>query len=174
MFKQKLVLPVGLDLIKCLGEGWKIKEEDRSLFALTLTEIEIDNLLFETCLREGETRIAGEENFRRLKEKPDFIPLGSNACFGFWEDYMTKKQYSVLEWIYQTHQEVFDTDPKLYFFGTIFLDPSGYRSVLYLYRDDDGWHRDYNWLDLDWLVGCLSVVVQVSPDGLDSSDFWIL
>ncbi|MDO8524727.1 MAG: hypothetical protein Q7R99_03830 [bacterium] len=154
---DKLILTKTLnpeELIKLLGEGWEIVEEDpRSL----LTEVEVSKFLFMTCLREGENRITGEEKLRRLKEMSGFIPFGGNVFRGLWEDYQAKKENSILEFLYKTQEVSFMDFP-----GTVLRSPDGDRSILYLYRVDDGdWHWYYDWLDSRWhayypSVGCAS------------------
>lgn len=140
-----------------LGKGWAFwkgpadgngltGEEDFDPRSRALTEINIARLRFETCLREGESSIKGEEKIRRLKEMADFIRLGGNAFLGFWEDYQANKENSALEWIYRTRKISFIDFPD-----DILRSPNGSRSILYLFRDDVGkWSWLVNWLDGGW------------------------
>lgn len=165
----KSFLTKPFDLAGFLGKGWAIwkgpidgdglsGEEDVDLRSLTFTEIEFAKFLFETCLKEGETSITGEEKIRRLKEeKPNFIRFGGNVFLGLWEDYQANKENSILEWIYRNFKIRFMDFP-----GLILRNPSGNRKILGLRRDGDGrWYRRYGWLDNQWnaddpSAGCAS------------------
>ncbi len=152
---SKLILTKPFSPIEFIGKGWEIIEEDPR--SLALKEIEVDKFIFETCLREGEIRITGEEKLFRLKEKSDFIPLGSNAFIGLWENYKANKEKSILEWLFLNKGIKFMDFP-----GTILRSPDGYRNVLYLYRNDGGsWNWNFSWLYDVWhasdpSVGCAS------------------
>lgn len=143
-----------------IGKGWTIwkgpadgdgltGEEDFDPRSRALTEIDITWLRFETCLREGESSIKGEEKIRRLKEMPDFIRLGGNAFLGFWEDYQANKENSALEWIYRAHKIRFIDFPD-----DILRSPGGSHYVLCLYRGGGGeWGWGVGWPDVGWDVG---------------------
>jgi len=151
---------------KFIGEGWSVwrgpadgdglsGEEDVDVRSLSLTEIETSALLFETCLKEGDSRITREEKLRRLKEKPEYIRLGGNVFLGLWLDYQANKENSILENLYRTKGIKF-----LDFFGLVLRNPNGYRSVLSLFRYDDGlWGWSYSWLDVGWHAGYPSALL---------------
>ena len=165
---KKLLLTKLFDPAKFLDKGWTTwkgpsdgdglsGDEDVDPRSLAFSEIEVGKFLFETCLEEGEKRIAGEEKFRRLKERPDFIRFGGNVFLALWEDYQANKKSSILEWLYQTQKVSF-----MDFFGTILRGPHGSRIVLYLCRCDGGrWRWSSGWLGHVWAacypsVGCAS------------------
>jgi len=145
-----------------IGKDWRIwrgpiggdgltGEKDTDPRSQDIAEIEIARILFETCLREGENSIKGEEKLSRLK-KAGHIRLGGNTFLGLWEDYQANKENSILELLYRTRKITY-----LDFFGDILRAPDGRRSVLCLYRNDDGqWDWLYNWLGHDWNADHLS------------------
>ncbi len=121
-------------------------EEEIDKRALALTEIELSSLSFETCLKEGEKLIKGEEKLRRLKEKPDLVRLGGNVFLGLWLDYQANKENSALKWLFRNRKITY-----LDFLGLVLRNPGGHRGVLYLYRLGDGeWCWHYRWLENDW------------------------
>jgi len=151
----KSVLTKPFDPAEFLGKGWQtwkgpVKgngqsgEEDIDLRTLSLSEIEIAKFLFETCLREGEEMIPGEEKLRRLKEeKPGFIRFGGNVFLGLWLDYQVNKENSVLEWLFR-NLKIGSMD----FFGQILRHPSAVRQVLVLMRrGNNNWRWDTSWLE---------------------------
>jgi hypothetical protein len=76
-------------------------------------------------------------------------------------------------WYLLDHQELIPkewNDKDVYFFGTVFLSPDGYRCVLCLCRDDDGsWDWDDRWLGDVWGArGVSAVSRQVPLPSLDS------
>ena len=147
-----------------IGKGWTVwkgpidgdglsGEEDVDKRSLSLSEIKLASLFFETCLKEGEKPIKGEEKLRRLKERPDLIRLGGNVFLGLWFDYQANKKNSAMEWLFQNRKITY-----LDFFGLILRYPDGDRRVLYLYRDGGGWSWHCSWLGNAWAAGDLSVV----------------
>ncbi len=149
-----------------MGKGWATwkgpidgdglsGEEDVDPRGLALTEIDISKLIFETNLKKGENSIKGEEKLRRQKEMY-VIRHGGNAFLGLWEDYQANKENSVLEYLYRTQERTF-----LDFMGQILRSPYGYRSVLYLCRDDGEWCWYCRWLGRDWDAGDPSACSQV-------------
>jgi len=156
----KYILTKPLDPAKFLGKDrtiWKgpvdgdglSGEEDIDPRSLTLSEIEIQKFVFETCIQSGESSITGEEKLRRLKEKTDFIRFGGNVFLGLWEDYQANKENSVLEWIYRNFKITY-----IDFMGQVLRSPNGGRSVLFLCRDGDGeWDWDDDWLASAWDAG---------------------
>ena len=78
---------------------------------------------------------------------------------GLWNDYQAKKKDSIIERLYQQGR----IKKRLYFPGTILLDPRGDLRVLYLYRSDGGewWGWGANWLGRHWHAECLAALLQV-------------
>lgn len=156
------------DPAKFLGEGWTIwkgpidgdglsGEEDVCPKSLALVEVELSKFVFRTCLKEGESSIAGEEKIRRLNEMSDFIGFGPNVFLGLWGDYRTNRENSTLEWLHQNFGVT-----SMDFPGAVLRYPHGNRCVLYLDRRDVGeWHWYYNYLGDQWdadspSAGCAS------------------
>jgi len=152
---EKLVLDCThpLDPIQFLGDGWKMDEQDEQ--ALTLTEVDFSQCLFETCLKEDETCITGEEKLKRLKEA-GHVRLGGNHFLALWQDYQTHKESNVLEKLAARGTTYLD------FFGLILRSPGGDRYVLCLDRDGDEWYWFYYWLGDDWDGRYFSVVSPAS------------
>jgi len=146
-----------------VGNGWTIwkgpidgdglsGDEDMDKRSLKISKIEVANLVFNNCLKEGETSIRGEEKIRRLKEKPETIRLGGNVFLGLWKDYEANGSGGILEWLYKSKGLRFIDFP-----GLVLRDPNGHRYILDLYRNDDGqWDWDYDWLVFDWNADILS------------------
>lgn len=160
--EPKVIRTKFFDPARFIGKDWRIwrgpadgdgltGEKDTDPRSQDIAEIEIARILFETCLREGENSIAGEEKLSRLK-KAGHIRLGGNTFLGFWEDYQANKENSVLEWLYRTRKITY-----LDFFGDILRDPRGRRFVLCLYRRGGGqWFWCYDWLGSGWDAVILS------------------
>lgn len=121
-----------------LGKDWPVwkglatgkgleGEEDRDSRADALTQLDPTTIQFETCLKDEETRIRGEEKLSRLKKKTDRIRLSGNQFLALWSDYKARGKDSVLEWLRKNRGITY-----LDFFGLVLRDPDGYRSVLYL------------------------------------------
>ena len=154
---QKLILTKTFNPTEFLGKGWTIEEEDPR--SVAIKEVEPEKFLFETCLKEGENWITGEEKLARFKEKPDFIPFGADVFLTLWEDYQANKRNSVLEWLFLSKGVKF-----MDFFGTVLRSPYGHRDVLYLYRSVDGfWVWCYGWLSIGWNASSPSVGCASSP-----------
>ncbi|MCX6720779.1 MAG: hypothetical protein NTW11_03160 [Candidatus Staskawiczbacteria bacterium] len=144
------------DPIKFLGKGWSIVQKDQDKVSVALTEVDLGSANFTSSLKEGETPIKGEEKLARLKAS-GAIRYGATVFMGLWQDYQARKTESVLEKLYQQNGTTF-----IAFLGDVILSPDGDRSVLYVYRDDDGeWHWDYDWLGNDWDGGNLAACSQV-------------
>lgn len=141
------------DPVAFLGEGWSLIEEEQDKRSAVLTEVDMSKAEFLTCLKEGESRITGEEKLVRLKQE-NCIRYGATVFMGLWQDYQVHKEDSVLERLYQDKNITY-----MDFFGDVFLSPRGDRSVLYLYRGGAGaWGWRYFWLDGGWDAGYVSVV----------------
>ena len=165
----KTLLTKLFDPASFIGKGWTTwkgpvngdglaGEEDIDSRSLALTEIELANFIFETCLRKRENSILGEEKLRRLKEeKPEFIRFAGNIFLGLWLDYQANKENSILEWFHRNFKINFMDFP-----GQVLRNPSGGRRILYLKRSDDGlWDWHYRWLGSQWdadipSAGCAS------------------
>jgi hypothetical protein len=139
--------------VEFINGGWGVAEQDER--SLAITEVDFEKILLETCLKEGEVRIMGEEKLRRFKEeKPELIPLGGQHCQALWRDYKARGKDSVLERMYKERGIIY-----LDFFGLILRLPNGRRLVLYFYRDEGEWDWNYDWLDDDWGAdGCSAVL----------------
>jgi len=156
--EPKVIRTKFFDPARFIGKDWRIwrgsangdgltGEKDTDPRSQDIAEIEIARILFETCLREGENSITGEEKLSRLK-KAGHIRLGGNTFLGLWEDYQANKENSVLEWLYRSAKITY-----MDFFGDVLRSPGGRRRVLYLYRFDDGsWFWRVHWLGFDWVV----------------------
>ncbi|MFH1173429.1 MAG: hypothetical protein V1692_02780 [bacterium] len=152
--EQKLFLTESFDpkRFKGLGQGWSL-DEDMDPRLKGISEIKVSKIIFETCLKEGETSIIGEEKLLRLEAKPEFIPFGADVFLALWKDYQDRKENSILEALYNSPQKITYLD----FMGTPLRYPSGRRDVLYLYRCGDGrWDWLYHWLGSDWGASGLS------------------
>jgi hypothetical protein len=126
------------------GDGLKGKEEidERSL---ALTEVDLSKVILETCLKQGESSIRGEEKLARFKALAQTIRLGGNAFLALWEDYKINKENSCLEWL-RRNREVTYVD----FMGLVLRNPHGDRCVLFLYFYGGRWGWLYSWLGRDW------------------------
>ena len=161
----KLLLTKSFNPAEFLGDdyiAWKgpadgdglMGEKDIDPRSLVFTEIDPAKFIFETCLRDNERLISGEERACRLKkENPKFIRFGGNVFTNLWKNYQVNKKNSVLEWIHLTFGVRF-----MEFQGLILRDPCGRRCVLCLgKRADDGWYWDEYLLDDLWSAGIPSV-----------------
>lgn len=139
------------------GRGLKGKEDvdERSL---ALAAIDPNSLLFETCLEGSEDQIMGEEKLSCLKGRSDLIRLGGSVFLGLWRDWQVNGENGVLEHLYR---ELHRKNEAIYFdfMGLILRDPKGNRYVLYLHRQEDGWHWSLHWLNHICLAYCPSVVL---------------
>jgi hypothetical protein len=134
-----------------IGQGWEEKKDSDPRSRL-VTEISLEKMIFETCLKEKESSISGEEKLRRIK-KSGFIPYGAKQFFAIWQDWLKNGASSLLEQLYQTRGITY-----IDFFGAILRDPDGNRSVLYLYRSVSGkWDWCCSWLVRDWGAYSFSV-----------------
>ena len=138
-----------------VGNNWQVIAEEEDQRSAELSEVDFAKVKFVHCLKEGENSIKGEEFLRRLKKRDD-IRLGAEIFMGLWNDYQAKKENSVIERLYREGR----IKNRLYFFGTILLNPNGHRDVLSLYRNDAGkWDWYVGWLKYDWSAKCLSAVL---------------
>jgi hypothetical protein len=139
-----------------IGQGWSIwkgpvdgkglkGEDDHDQANDTLTEVDFAQVVFDTCLNEGELSITGEEKLERLKAIPGRIRLGAKVGVALWDDYQKNKDNSILEWLYHEHQI-----SCLDFCGDILRFPLGNRNVLCLCRFIDRWRWNMRWLGNNW------------------------
>lgn len=135
------------------GDGLKDKEEidERSL---ALTEVDLSKVILETCLKQDESSIVGEEKLTRFKAIANTIRLGGNVFLALWEDYQANKENSCLEWL-RKNRGVTYVD----FFGLVLRNPRGRRYVLYLCFGGSEWHWSYDWLGRGWSAKSVSVGV---------------
>ena len=122
-----------------IGEGWSIEEEDER--SLALTEVDLNEIRFETMLKRGETSITGEEKLKRLKTSGN-IRLDAKIFYTLWEN----KNLIPESW----KEKVNGSIRFIYFDGTVLCSPRGSRYVLCLCWVGGGWHWRCNWLGLGW------------------------
>ena len=146
-----IVAPQPFDSVQLIGKGWSLIAEEHDARNDALTEVYFAKVNFDTCLKDGESCIKGEEKLKRMKVNSN-IRLGATTFMGLWEDYQAKGKDSILE---RLHQERGIT--YLDFFGDVLLTPRGNRRVLFLYRHGDVWHWRYSWLGHGWLAEYFSL-----------------
>jgi hypothetical protein len=122
---------IPFDPEKFIGKGWSIESEDKE--SLKLKKINLDDIVFHTGLKDGESYITGEEKLKRMTG----IQFDAKILQTLYEN----PKY--LEYIYEkTGKAWFE------FMGTILRRPLGHRYALCACREDDGsWSWFYNWLD---------------------------
>jgi len=131
------------------GDGLTGKEElDKR--SLSLTEVDLSTVLFESSLKTGESSINGEAKLKRLQASGN-VQLGGNVFLALWQDYQLNKENSCLEWLWRNRKISW-----MSFFGLVLRDPDGNRHVLYLYRYDGGWRWGCGWLAHGWRADALS------------------
>lgn len=140
-----------------IDRRWKLVSKNQERRSHVLEIVDFAKAEFISSFREGDGEfITGEVKFCRLKEDGRII-YGITVFEGLWQNYLEKKETSVLEILFRERKITFMT-----FFGNIFLDPVSHkRCVLALRRFDrtgDKWIRDVYWLDLTWSRKHVSVV----------------
>jgi len=138
------ITPKPFDPVKFIGKDWSLVADEHDARNDTLIEVDFMKVSFETCLKEGEIHIKGEEKLKRMKENGK-IRLGATVFIGLWKDYQMRKDNSVLEHLYREKRITY-----MDFFGDVLLDPDGDCHVLYLLRNDGGWYWYYSWLERGW------------------------
>ena len=129
------------DPVIFISKGWKVLNYETDKLGANLTEVDFNKMVLETCLKEGETSITGEEKLKRLKEGSN-ARLGLKAFLALWEE----KDHATLEWLYKEKGVAY-----LDFFGDILEYPDGERCVLCLCRGSGGgWDWRYCWLGVGW------------------------
>lgn len=141
---QMVVVIRSFDPVAFIGKNWSLVPEEHDARNDALTEVDFSRVLFETCLKDGETSITGEEKLKRLKANGN-IRLNANIFLGLWEDYQTKKVNSVLEQLCREKGITY-----MDFFGDVLLGPGGGRGVLCLCRGVGVWCWGCSWLPSGW------------------------
>lgn len=122
-----------------IGGDWSIEEQDER--SLTLTEVDLSKVVFETTLGKNENRVKGEEKLKRLKEK-NVIRLDAKIFQTLWENQNL---------IPEGWKEKTNGSPTFIFFdGTILRNSNGLRCVLDLCWRDGEWYWYYSWLGRGW------------------------
>lgn len=159
---QMVVATRLFDPVKFIGEKWSLIAEEQDLRSTALAEVDFSQALFETCLKEDESFIKGEEKLARLKVSGN-IRLGTAVFMGLWDDYQAHKEDSVLERLFR-EQNITHID----FFGDVLLDLDGVRCVLCLCRDGAGvWDWDAHWFDDVWTAVHRSASLASQSSGLE-------
>lgn len=138
------------DPAEFFSEGWKIIEQD--VGSLVLTEIDLVNVTFETCLKPGENSIKGEERIRRLK-KMGRVRLDAKIFQTLWKN---------PGFIPGSWKEEINNEPHFIFFDGTILQPKGGsgRVVLCQCWADGEWHKYPSWLSENSLVNNSSAVLR--------------
>ncbi|MEY2664813.1 MAG: hypothetical protein RIT04_621 [Candidatus Parcubacteria bacterium] len=133
---------------KFIGGGWTIwkgpedgdgltGKEEQDERSLAITEINLANLIIQTGLREGETRVTGEAKQARLMLTA--IQADAKIAQMLYEE----EGQTTLRWMYK-HLDV----SWIEFLGTTLRDPRGSRIALCLYRRDGGlWSNGARYLN---------------------------
>ena len=125
-----------------VGAGWEIEEQDER--SLALSEVNPADIRLVTILRDGESRVIGEERLLRLKAE-SHVRLDAKIFQAFRDN----KDFIPENW----------KGEAVYFDGTVFRNSSGDRCVLYLCWGEDDWYWHYRWFKNDWHVRDLSAVL---------------
>ncbi len=131
-----------------IREGWSIEEEDEH--SLALTEVDLNEIHFETMLKDSESRIVGEEKLTRLKASGN-IRLDAKVFQTLWEN-----QHRIPE---SWKERVNGNIRYIFFEGTVLRSPDGFRFVLCLYWLGGRWEWHYHRLGFDWRAYYLSAVL---------------
>ena len=152
------------DPVEFISKGWKLLADEQDTRSCSLTEVDFSEVDFLHCLTKEDLRsqkpwITGEEKLARLKKDSGRIRYGATVFMGLLLDYQEHQkkgdvENSVLGQLYRDKGVVY-----MDFFGDVLESPYGNRSVLYLYRYDDGeWAWLFLWLGLDWSKTYVSAV----------------
>ncbi|TSC57200.1 MAG: hypothetical protein Greene041679_391 [Parcubacteria group bacterium Greene0416_79] len=166
---QIVVATRPFDPITFLGKKWSLVAGEHDARCDTLTKVAFSQVIYETCLKEEELSITGEEKLTRFKANKN-IRLGATVFAGLWADYQAYKENSVLERQYLYNREQKQDITYLDFFGDILLDPCRRRGVLCLCRRDIGvwyWDWQYRWLGYGWYAGHHSASLASEDSGLE-------
>ncbi len=122
---------IPFDPAAIFGRGWEVEEQDQ--MSLSLTEIDLSEVVLLNGLKEGELTIKGEQKIGRLRKAKNIL-LDFGIFYTLWND----KDLIPEEWKEKTNNET----TFICFDGTILRSPSGMRSVLYMYfRDEWFWRQ---------------------------------
>lgn len=122
------------DPVASVGQNWKIGEED--IRAHSIVEFDVQKIILQTGLNEGEAVVTGEVKRTRLVSQA--IQLDAKVAQTLFEE----KGQVTLRWMHE-HLNV----TWIEFLGTVLVDPYGRRYALYLYRRVGGsWRWVYRWL----------------------------
>ncbi len=136
---------------KFIGRRWTIVEQDKR--SLSLTQVDLTKIRFETCLESSETFIKGEEKLKRLK-KMNCIRLDAKIFQTLWEN---------KHLIPETWKEKISGGIRFNFFnGTVLRSPDGYRCILCLSWYTGKWHWSDRCLVDNWSVINPSAVLKSS------------
>lgn len=135
-----------------IGNGCSIEEQDER--AIALTEINLNEIMFDSTLEKGEKSIKGEDKLKRLKEKTNRIRLDAGIFKTLWENQILIPE----KWKEQTNGNT----TFIFFDGTVLRSSDGNRYVLCLYWVDDEWDWGYDWLGNDWSANHPSAVLASS------------
>jgi len=124
---------IPFDSKKIFGNGWSIEEQDER--AIALTEISLNEVMFDSTLKKREKSIIGEDKLKRLKKKTNRIRLDAGIFKTLWENQILIPE----KW----KEKINGNTTFIFFDGTILRYSNGDRYVLYLY-----------WLDGEWRWGC--------------------
>jgi hypothetical protein len=119
--------------------------------------VDFQEIVLETHLQEGETKVHGEKKMRRARTGSN-QQLGGRAFLALWNDWLAckvagKPEDSVLEKLRMAEK----IGNVIYFFGLTLRGPRGDRDVLGLCFSGKVWFWDYRWLGDRWLGGSPSV-----------------
>jgi hypothetical protein len=112
--------------------------------------VDFEQVVLETHLQEGETKVHGEEKMRRARSSKN-VQLGGRAFLALWNDWLAckvagKPEDSVLEKLRMAEK----IGNVIYFFGLTLRDPRGRRRVLCLCFYGKGWDWGCYWLGSHW------------------------
>jgi len=137
-----------------MGTGWKIEEQDKC--SLLLTEIDLNKMSFETCLKEGESWITGEEKLRRHAKAKHVL---ADAKIG--QILFEEKDQKILEYLYKKYGYSHFELP-----GTILRSPDNRCYTLYLHKSLDRWDLDYDHFECGRNADFPSLVMETREQNL--------
>lgn len=135
------------DPVTFIGPGWSSVKGEH---LLAFTEVDLNKIIFETTLKEGENSVVGEEKLKRLIAA-GCVRLDAKVFQTLWEN-----QHLIPEaWKHPTNGKI-----TYIFFDEITLqDPNGDDYVLCLYWSNGNWGWSYRSLDLKWFADAPSAVL---------------
>ena len=139
-----------------MDSDWTIDEQDER--SLALTEVDLAQVKFETCLKLGETSITGKAKLKRLK-KTGHIRLDARFFMALW------KNQSLIPEIWK--EKTNGNATYIYFEGTVLHNSEGLRRVLGLCWVRGQWCWFCGWHENDWNVTRPSAVLESSSLALE-------